>query len=196
MKKLRPYADLLNQFCILTKPLDHSYVNKLLLLCILLWLFSHFLLLFKYSWLHFPPITLPTPAIPTYPWSHPTLVLSLCPLYMFLKTFPSYPPITSPTSPPVTVNLFLISVSLVKFFRSTKLDKMRRWTKWVAGWHTALLGVRADRPDSRCVTVGTVDDLRALLAQMPPLCQSLREHEDGDNSVEIAWGREWRWKRW
>ena len=42
----------------------------------------------------YPPIP-PTPTIPTYhPWSYPPLVLSMCPLYMFLKTSNSpFPPI-------------------------------------------------------------------------------------------------------
>ena len=45
-------------------------------------------MLFKYSFPHFPPTTPPTPAIPnSHPWSYPHLVLSMCPLYMFLKTF-------------------------------------------------------------------------------------------------------------
>ena len=55
--------------------------------------FSHFLLLFKYSCLHCPPTTHP-PAMPTsHPWSYPSLALSLCPLYMFLKTLPHFSPI-------------------------------------------------------------------------------------------------------
>ena len=50
-------------------------------------LFSFFLLLFKYSCLHFPSTTPPTPAIPTsHPRFYPPLVLSMCLLQMFLKT--------------------------------------------------------------------------------------------------------------
>ena len=47
--------------------------------------FPHFLLLFKYSCLHFPPPLPSTPAIPiSHPQSYPPLVLSMSPLYMFL----------------------------------------------------------------------------------------------------------------
>ena len=57
--------------------------------------FPIILLLFKYSYLHLPPATPPTtPAIPTsLPCFHPTLVLSMCPLYMFLKTLSLFPSI-------------------------------------------------------------------------------------------------------
>ena len=42
----------------------------------------------------FPPPLPFTPAIPTsHPWSCPHLVLSMCPLYMFLKTLLPFPPI-------------------------------------------------------------------------------------------------------
>ena len=63
----------------------------------------------KYSCLHFHPTT------PHH--SHlPPLVLSICPLYMFLDgpspTIPYYP---SHPSTLVTVNLFFISMSLVAF---------------------------------------------------------------------------------
>ena len=57
--------------------------------------FFIFLLLFKYSCLHFTPTTLPP--IPTsHPQSYPSLALSMCPLYTFLEdpspSFPDYPP--------------------------------------------------------------------------------------------------------
>ena len=62
----------------------------------------------------YPPSPL-TPAILTsLPWYHPPLVLSMCPL-LFLKTLPFFPPIIPPTSPLITVRLFLISMSLVIF---------------------------------------------------------------------------------
>ena len=57
-----------------------------------------------------------TPAIPTsHPWSYFPLVLSMCPSYMFLKTLPLFPPSSPPTSPLVTISLFLFSLSLVIF---------------------------------------------------------------------------------
>ena len=75
-------------------------------------IFHIFKLFFKYSCLHSPP----TPAILTsLPWSCSPLALSMCPLYMFLTTLPPFPSLSSPTSPLVTVSLFLISMSLAIF---------------------------------------------------------------------------------
>lgn len=55
-------------------------------------LFSFFktiLLLFNYSCLHFPPRTAPNPSKPTSLPSFPDLlILSMRPLYLFLKTVP------------------------------------------------------------------------------------------------------------
>ena len=57
-----------------------------------------------------------TPAIPTFlPCFHNPLVLSMCPLQLFLKTLPPFYPLSPPISPLVTVSLFLISISLVIF---------------------------------------------------------------------------------
>ena len=72
-----------------------------------------FLLLFKYSYLHF----LPTTPIPTsQPRSYCPLALSVGLLYMSLDdpspSFPHYPP---PPIPLGIVSLFLISMSLVIF---------------------------------------------------------------------------------
>ena len=72
-------------------------------------LFEPFLLLFKYSCLHFHPTT------PHH--SHlPPLVLSICPLYMFLDG-PSLiiPYYHSPPSSLVAVSFFFISMSLLIF---------------------------------------------------------------------------------
>ena len=75
-----------------------------------------FLLLFKYSCLHFPLTTTPSPAIPTsHPQSYPTLALSMVLYTCSLTTLPPPPPLSLPNSPLVTVNLFLISMSLVIF---------------------------------------------------------------------------------
>ena len=52
---------------------------------------------------HFPPLILPP------------LALSVCPLCMFLTTIPLSLLTTPPTSPLVTVSLFLISMSIVIF---------------------------------------------------------------------------------
>ena len=51
-------------------------------------------LLFKYSCLYFPPTTTPHPSHPHFPpLILPPLALSMCPLYMFLITFPPFLPI-------------------------------------------------------------------------------------------------------
>ena len=74
------------------------------------------LLFFKYSCLYCLSTTSPTPAIPIFhPSSYLPLILSMCPLYIFLKTHPLFPPISPPTSPLVTVSLFFISLTLVIF---------------------------------------------------------------------------------
>ena len=76
-----------------------------------------FVLLFKYSCLHFHPTmaTCPThPCLP--PLNLPSLTLSICLLYMFLdghiRVIPYYP---SPPSSLVTVSLFFILMSLIVF---------------------------------------------------------------------------------
>ena len=76
-----------------------------------------FLLLFKYSCLHFHPIMAPGPTHPHLPTLNlPPLALSMCPSYMFLDgpspIIPNYP---SPPSSLLTVSLFIISMSLVVF---------------------------------------------------------------------------------
>ena len=85
-----------------------------LIICQLFFFFFHFLiflLLYKYSCLHFPPTIPQTPAIPTFHLrSYPPLVLIKCPLRMFLKTLPLCPPLSPPTSPLVSLSLFLVSV--------------------------------------------------------------------------------------
>ena len=54
--------------------------------------FYIFLLSFKYSCLHLSPHHSPHPSHPHLPPSIlPPLFLSMCPLYMFLKTLPSFP---------------------------------------------------------------------------------------------------------
>ena len=86
-------------------------------LFIIVFLFPFFKLMFTYSCLHFPPMTPPTPAIPTsHPWPYSPLALSMCPFYMLLdkpSSVISYYP--SPLSSMVTVSLFFISMSLVEF---------------------------------------------------------------------------------
>ena len=72
-----------------------------------------FLLLFKYSCLHFPHTTLPHPSHPQF---YPPLVLSIGPLYLFLDDpSASFPHFLPPPYPLVTVSLFFISMSLVLF---------------------------------------------------------------------------------
>ena len=76
-----------------------------------------FLLLLKCNCLHFPhhhfhpPQPSPPPTIsPTPPW------LCLCVLYTCsLTTLPPFPLLSPPTSPLVTLSVFLISMSLVIF---------------------------------------------------------------------------------
>ena len=58
----------------------------------MIYFFLIILLVFKYSCLHLLPTTPPTPAT-SLPWFHPPLVLSMCPLYLFLKTLPPFIPI-------------------------------------------------------------------------------------------------------
>ena len=58
-------------------------------------------------------VSIPPPPIPaSHPQSYPPLVLSMCPLHMFLKTLPLFLPLSPPISPRVTVSFFLISMSL------------------------------------------------------------------------------------
>ena len=63
-----------------------------------------------------PPFPPPT-SHPQFPAliPFPPLVLSMCPLQQFLKTLPPCPLLSLPTSPMVTVSLFLISMSLIIF---------------------------------------------------------------------------------
>ena len=77
-------------------------------------LFEPFLLLFKYSCLHFHP---PHPIHPCLPPSYlPPLTLSMCPFHMFLDG-PSLiiPYYHSPPSSLVAVSFFFISMSLLIF---------------------------------------------------------------------------------
>ena len=73
-------------------------------------------LLLKYSCLHFPSTTPPSPPPPLPPSILPSLALSMSPLYMFLDNPPpSFPHYPSPPFPMVTASLFFISMSLVVF---------------------------------------------------------------------------------
>ena len=73
------------------------------------------LLLFQYSFLPFPPPLPTAPANPTsLPCSHPAC-FSPCVLYgCSWKPFTLFPPLSPPVSLPVTIHLFLVSMSLVK----------------------------------------------------------------------------------
>ena len=76
--------------------------------------FLYFFIVVQVQLTTFPPYHFPTPQPPHLPPSIlPPLVLSMCPLYMFLKPLPLFLPLSPPTSPLVTVSLFLISLSLV-----------------------------------------------------------------------------------
>ena len=77
-----------------------------------------FLLLFKYSYLHFSPSTFSTPPIPTsQPQSYPTMALSRGPFHTFLDDpSPSFPHYLPSLFPLVIVSLFFISMSLVIFW--------------------------------------------------------------------------------
>ena len=69
--------------------------------------FPTFFIVVQVQWSPFPP----TPAIPTpHPWFYPRLALSMCPLYLFLKTLPLFPTLSPPTAPLVTVSLFLLNM--------------------------------------------------------------------------------------
>ena len=73
--------------------------------------------LFKYSHLHFPLSTLPSPTNPhLLPTILPPFGLSMDHLYMFLDNpSPAFPCYIPPPSPLFTVSLFFISKSLVIF---------------------------------------------------------------------------------
>ena len=78
--------------------------------------FFNIFLLFKYSFLPFPPTSPHYPSHPHLPpLFPPPLLLSMCPLQFFLKTLHPLPLWSPPLSPLVTVSLFSISVPLVKF---------------------------------------------------------------------------------
>ena len=74
-----------------------------------------FLLLFKYSCLHFPPTTPPNPRHPHLPPSivPPFGVAHVSFIHVPDNPSPPFPPLSPPTSPLATVSLFLISMSLV-----------------------------------------------------------------------------------
>ena len=76
-----------------------------------------FLPLFKYSCLHFPPISPPSPThLHLLPSILPPLTLSMGPLYMFLDDLsPIFPHYFSLPSPLVTVSFLFMSMSLVIF---------------------------------------------------------------------------------
>ena len=76
-------------------------------------IFSHFLLMFEYSCLHFPTTTFPAlPMSTSHPQSLPPLALSMGSSSMFISvpfySFPRYFPLPSPL---VTVSLLSISMS-------------------------------------------------------------------------------------
>ena len=79
--------------------------------------FSLFLLLFKYSCLHFPATTLPSPTHPYLPSS--ILPSCLCPWVLYTCSLTTFPLLSSiiphPHSPLINVSLFFISMSLVIF---------------------------------------------------------------------------------
>ena len=97
-----------------------KYFNNIIILFKILFTYLYFffifLLLHKYSCLHFPTISPrpPSPRLP--PLILPPLALSMCPLYMFFDglspIFRHYPFLPSPL---VTVSLFFISMYLVIF---------------------------------------------------------------------------------
>ena len=73
-----------------------------------------FLLLFKYSCLHFPPTVQPRPTHPHIPpMILSLLALPMCPLYMFIDGLS--PIIPLPPLSLITVSLLFISMSLVLF---------------------------------------------------------------------------------
>ena len=61
-----------------------------------------------------PPLPPPQPNLPSSCF-HALLVQSMCPLQLFLKTLPPCPSLSPPSTPLVTVRLFLISMSLFIF---------------------------------------------------------------------------------
>ena len=77
--------------------------------------FQIILLLFNYSRLHLPPTT--APYNPSHPHLHPLLPPLLGFVHVSFIVVPEnlspFPPLSPPTSPLVTVRLFLISMSLV-----------------------------------------------------------------------------------
>ena len=95
-------------FCIIYEYNFYGFIHKF---------FPHFLLLFKYNCLHFLPTTPLQPQLAPLPTLDPTPVW-FCPSVLYTcsrKPCPLFPPLSPPTSPLVTVSLFLISMSLVIF---------------------------------------------------------------------------------
>ena len=74
-----------------------------------------FLLLFKYSFLPFPPTSPPHPSHPHLPSLIPLLFGFVHVSFIVHKPFPLFPLLSPPISLLVTVRLFLISMSLVVF---------------------------------------------------------------------------------
>ena len=111
--------------------------------------------MFKYSCLHFPPPIPPTPAIPTsHPWSHPHLVLSMCPLYLFLKTLPPFPTII-PSHLPSGYCQFVLNFNvsgyilfaclfcwLAKCWKQPKCPSVNKWIKKLVHLHNEILHSR------------------------------------------------------
>ena len=86
-----------------------------------LFLFSHTVLFiylfFKHSCLHFPSTTIPSPlpSLPPKPGTYPFGFVHGSFIHGPWWPFPYFPPLSLPSSPPVTASLFLISMSLVMF---------------------------------------------------------------------------------
>ena len=85
--------------------------------CISLYIqFNFFLLLFKYSCLHFHPTAAPHPTHPCFSALNlPLMALSMCPLYMFLMDFPLFSLLSPLHLPSGYCQFALYSMSLVVF---------------------------------------------------------------------------------
>ena len=91
-------------------------------------------LLFKYGCFHFPPTTPLHPSHPPFPpFILPSLVLSMCPLYMFLKTLPVFPPVI-PSHLPSGYCQFVLNFNAKVYFFYTVYKSLLLYINYLGRW--------------------------------------------------------------